>query len=155
MTFKEAQEKFSTIIASITLSMTSSELLLKQEELMKLQSSLPASEEFDAISTAIAKTISELTGIITLEVLKSLMSRDAALKESSDLLTEVAKKADSDASKLKFEKPKLVLYALTDSVTKLKEIRDAAKSGGIVDAASKAEALLVLLQQVQQSIKTW
>jgi len=153
MTFQDAQMKFSTIIGSITATMTSGELHQKQLDLIALQNSLPTSAEFDAIANAIAESTSKLTGLITTAVLDSLISRDTALKEASDLLTQVANEADSDARMLTFEKPKIVLSALTGSVTKLKEIRDAVKSGNTVDAVSKAEALVVLLQQVQQTIK--
>jgi hypothetical protein len=153
MTFQDAQTQFSNIVGSITPATSSDQLLQKQRNLQALLVGLPNTPEFDPIAEAIADFSPRLAGQLTQEVVKDLQSRDNTLEEASGLLTQAANNANADARTLTFEEPKLVLSALVSSVAKLHEISDAAKAGNLVDAASKADALVLLLQQVQQTIK--
>ena len=153
MTFQEAQARFSSIVGSITMNMTSGELAAKQVELQALQNSLPLTHEFDPISDAIAEYSPKLVGIITRAVLTSLQSRAAALEGASTLLDRVSSEAEADARTLTFEKPRLVLAALTESVNALKDVRAAAEARDFESAASKVDAVVMLIEQVRTSIK--
>lgn len=153
MTFQEAQTAFSNIVSSIVAGMSLPALSQKQEDLQNLMNSLPRTGEFSPIVKAIAEFSPKLVGQGTLEALKELQSRDATFKEASGLLTQVSQKADADARTLTFEKPKLVAAALTESLTKLQELRAAAKSGKFDEAASKVDALVALVEHVRVSIK--
>jgi hypothetical protein len=133
--------------------MSSSELVQKQKDLRNLLNSLPNTAEFDPIANAIAEFSPKLAGSVTQAVIIDLQSRDATLKEASGLLTQVSNKADADARTLTFEKPRLVAAALTEALVKLGELRIAAKSGNVAEAAAKVEALLTLIEHVQGSIK--
>src|SRR5206468_2241300 len=108
MTFQEAQTKFSSIVSSMSPAMSSRELVQKQRDLQNLLTSLPNTQEFDPIVSAIAEFSPKLAGEVTQAVVQDLQSRDAAFKEVSGLLTQVSNKADADARTLTFEKPKLV-----------------------------------------------
>jgi hypothetical protein len=153
MTFQEAQTKFSSIVGSVSPAMSSSDLVQKQRDLQRLLTSLPNTPEFDLIANAIAEFSPKLAGQVTQAVVTSLQSRDSTFKQASGLLNQVSINADADARTLSFEKPKLVVAALTESVTKLKEVRAAAKAGNIEEAASKVDLLLALVEQVRASIK--
>ena len=154
MTFLEAQTKFSAIVNSITTTMSSGDRLQKQRNLLTLQNSLPESAEFDVIANAISDFSPKLTGMIAEGVLDSLKSREASIKEASNLLTQVAHKAGANAKTLSFDNPKLVAAALNETVTQLQELRTAAKAGDFEQAASKVDALATLLEHVRASIKT-
>ena len=153
MTFQEAQTRFSTITGNITTATSPAELLQKQQALIALQNSLPSSAEFDAIADAIAEFSPKLTGAIVQGDLAALQGREAGLKAAASLLTQVEARANADARVLTFEKPKMVLAALNETVTTLQELRTAAKNGDYVLAAAKIDALATLVQQVRGSIK--
>lgn len=153
MTFQEAQNSFSNLVSSISPAMSSSELVQKQKDLRNLLNSLPNTAEFDPIAKAIAEFSPKLAGSVTQAVVLDLQSRDATFKEASGLLTQVSAKADKDTRTLNFEKPKLIAAALTESLTKLNELRAAAKAGNIADASSKVEALVALMEHVRATIK--
>jgi hypothetical protein len=133
--------------------MSSSERVQKQKDLHNLLNSLPNTAEFDPIANVIAEFSPKLAGSVTQAVLIDLQSRDATLKAASVLLTQVSNKADADARTLTFEKPRLVAAALTEALGKLGELRMAAQSGNIEEAAAQVETLLTLIQHVQGSIK--
>ena len=153
MTFQEAQAKFSAIVSSVQPAMSSGELVQRQKDLQNLLNSLPSAAEFDPIASAIAEFSPKLAGQVTHAVVKDLQSRDATLKEASGLLARVANKAEADARTLTFQKPKLVAAALTEALVNLQELRAAAKSGNLDQAAAKAEALIALVEHVRGSIK--
>jgi len=154
MTLQEAQTKFSTIVGSITVTSSPAELLQKQEDLITLQNSLPTSAVFDVIADAIADFSPKLTGAIVQGELDALKGREAVMMEAASLLTQVEKRANADARTLTLEKPKLVAAALVESVSKIKELRDTAKAGDFAATASKAEAVLALLENVKTTIKS-
>lgn len=154
MTFQEAQEKFSSIIGGINVGMSPAELVQKQKALRNLQASLPNTAEFDSIAEAIGEFSPKLVGQITDAVVKDIGLRDASFREAANVLNSVSKEAKADARTLSLEQPKLVVAALNETVAKLKDIRAAAKDGKFEEAAVKADALVTLIQQVRQSIKT-
>ena len=154
MTFQEAQTKFSAIVESITGTMDSGALVQKQRDLIALQNSLPASAEFDVIADAIAEFSPKLTGKLTQAVLASLKSREASMTAASDLLTQVADKASADAKTLTFDDPKLVAAALSESVSQLQDLRQAAQDGDVGQVATKVDALATLIEHVRSSIKS-
>jgi hypothetical protein len=153
MTFQEAQTKFSAIVGSLTATMTSGEVLQKQRELIALQNSLPESAEFDVIANTIADYTPKLTGITTQDVLDSLKSREDSIMAASSLLTQVANKASANAKTLTFTEPKLIAAALNETVTRLQELRNAAKVGDFEQVATKVDALSTLIENVRSSIK--
>lgn len=153
MTFQEAQTKFSTIVGSLATTMSSGDVLQKQRELIALQNSLPESAEFDLIADAIAEYSPKLTGMIAQGVLDSLKSREASIKEASNLLTQVANKANDNAKTLSFTEPRLVAAALNETVTQLQKLRTAAKAGDFEQAIAKVDALATLMENVRSSIK--
>ena len=153
MVFQEAQARFSAIVQSIVPGMSSSQTLAKQNELRVLLESLPNTAEFDPIASAIAELSPKLTGVVSTAVLNELRSRDNAFKETSTLLAHVTQKANADARALRFEQPKLVVAALTEAVTTLKEVQSAADEGKFHEVASKAEALVALIEQVKATVK--
>jgi len=153
MTFQEAQAKFSAIVNSISPTMSSSELVQKQRDLQALLMSLPNIPEFNPIAQAITDFSPKLKGQVTQAVAVALQAQDAVLKEASDLLTQVASKAEANAKILTFEKPKLVAAALAESLAKLKELKEAAKAGDLGATASKAEALLALFESIRATVK--
>ena len=154
MTFQESQEKFSSIISGINAGMSSADVLGKQRELIALQESLPNTPEFDAIADAITEVMPKLASQVTVAVLRDIKSRDASLKETTAFLDAVSTRANEDARQLSLEKPKLIVAALNESVTRLKEIRAAAKESRFEEVAAKSNALVALIDQVRQSIKS-
>jgi hypothetical protein len=72
------------------------------------------------------------------------------LRGAVDLLKTVTDEADADASDLRLEQPKLILHTLTKSVESLKDICNDTKNGNYTDAATKTEALIVLLEKVKE-----
>jgi hypothetical protein len=153
MTLQEAQAKFSSIVNSVTVNMSSGELGQKQTELETLLNTLPNTPEFNPISEAIAEVSPKLLGKITQAVVDSLRSRDEALKGGISLFDRVSTKANADARTLTFEKPKLVLAALTETVTALKDAQVAVKEKNFESAASKIDSVVKLIEKVKDTIK--
>jgi hypothetical protein len=153
MTLQDAQNAFTNIINSIVAGMTAAELDAKTDALLELQQSLPDGMEFDVISTSIREIMPKLEGKVTVAVLEGLQANRATMVEASDLLREVGAKANAEARTLTFEKPKLVLIALNEAASKLKEIRDAAKIQDLQQVGVKTDALITLVENTLQSIK--
>lgn len=153
MTFQEAQARFSSIVNGVSPAMSSADLVQKQKDLQSLLSDLPNTAEFDPIAEAISEFSPKLKGKVTQAVAKDLRSRDAIFSEASTLFAVTSEKAEADARTLTFAEPKLIATALVESVTTLQQIRDAANEGNLVEAALKADALALMLLQVQQSIR--
>lgn len=153
MTFQDAQTQFAKIIGTITTALTSAQLVQKQAELQVLLDSCPNTAEFDPITSAITELSPKLAGAVTQLVLQDLQTRAAALNEAVALLSRTTKRAEADAKMLTFDKPKVVVAALTESVKTLQEIRVAAKAGDLATVAPKVEALVVLLEQIRASAK--
>jgi len=154
MTFQDAQTQFATTVKGVAPELTSSELVQKQRDLQNLLAQLPNTPEFDPIASAISEYSPKLKGQVTQAVVKALQSRDAVFTQASHLFAQISTKADADARNLTFEKPKLILATLADSVEQLQQIRNAATAGDSETAGSKAEALALMLIQVQQTLKT-
>jgi hypothetical protein len=153
MTFQEAQSRFSSIVAGVTPASKSGELVRTQQELLALLDSLPATEEFNPIASAITEFSPKLTGRVTKAVATALALCDGALQDASGLLTRVSGVAEADARTLDFVKPKLVAAALAESATRLQELGTAVKAENYEEAAAKVSALLILVEHVRASIK--
>lgn len=150
MTFEEAQAKYEGIINKISTNSTAAEILEVKKNLESLSEELPNTNEFDPIFTAIDDTQTKLTGQITDIVVADIASRSAVLRDAVDLLKTVTDEAEADASELRLEQPKLILHTLTKSVESLKEICNDTKNGNYTVAATKTEALIVLLEKVKE-----
>jgi hypothetical protein len=151
---QEAQTRFSNIINSIDVHMSSNDLLAKQAQLQALQDSLPNTPELNPIADAIADVQPKLMGMVTQAVLISLQSREQTLKEATSLITHVATEANANARSLSFEKPKLVLATLTQSIDALRDIKATAQAQNFEAAAVKIDAVVTLIEQARNSIKT-
>lgn len=152
MTFQEAQTAFSNLCAGINAGMSSSELVQKQHALRALLNSLPNTPEFDPIVAAITEFSPKLAGNVSHAVVAALQSRDATFKETSNLLTGVSAEAEANAKTVSFQKPKLVLAALNQSIPTIKELTASAKAGDFATTAAKAEALLAMIENVRSTI---
>ncbi len=152
MTLQEAQNSFSQIVAAVSVDLKPPQLLDLQQRLSALLDSLPNTPEFDPVADAIAAVSPKLTGQLVAAAVKDIQSRDAALRQATDLLTGVRNQAASDTRILTFEQPKLLLPALTAGVETVKAVRDAVKAGDTIGAITKAEALLAVLEQVKATI---
>lgn len=150
MTFEEAQAEFESIIKDISTNSTAAEILEVKRNLESFSEQLPNTDEFDPIFTAVDDIQPKLTGDITMEVVADIESRGAVLRGAVDLLNKVTGEAEADASDLRLEQPKLILYTLTKSVESLKDIFNDTKNGNYTDAATKTEALIVFLEKVKE-----
>jgi hypothetical protein len=154
MTFQEAQARFTSIVQTITPGLSSAELVQKQAQLQGLLNSLPNSVEFDLLANAIAEFSPKLSGQVTQAVLADLQSRDARLQAAAGLLNRVENRAQADARTLRLEQPKMVVAALTESVTTLEQIRNDVQAGNLLTAVANTEALLSLVNTVRTTIKS-
>jgi hypothetical protein len=154
MTFQEAQARFTGIVQTITPGLGSAELVQKQAQLQSLLNSLPNSVEFDPIANAIGELSPKLSGQVTQAVLADLQSRDARLQAAAGLLNRVENRAQADARTLRLEQPKMVVAALTESVTTLEQIRNDVQAGNLLTAVANTEALLSLVNTVRTTIKS-
>ncbi|MCP4261103.1 MAG: hypothetical protein GY774_26900 [Planctomycetes bacterium] len=154
MTFEEAQAEFESIINKISTNSKAAEILEIKKNLESLSEQLPNTDEFDPIFTAIDNIQPKLTGEITAIVVDEIASRGAVLRGAVDLLKTVTDEAEADASDLRLEQPKLIAHTLTKSVESLKDICNDTKNGNYKDAATKTEALIVVLEKVKERAKS-
>ena len=154
MTFQEAQTRFTNIVQTITPGLGSAELVQKQTQLQNLLNSLPNTAGFDPIANAIAELSPKLAGQVTQAVLADLQSRDASLRAAAGLLDRVENRAQADARTLRLEQPKMIVAALTESVTTLQQIRNDVQAGRLESAVANTEALLSLVNTVRTTIKS-
>lgn len=153
MTFEEAEAKFEGIINGISINSTVDEILGVQRNLLSFLTQLPKTREFKPIATAVGDIQPKLTGDITMEVVEDIKSRGAVLRGAFALLNEIAEEAEAAASELRLEEPKFILQTLTKSLESLKVILSDARNGNYVDAATKAEVLVIVLEQARDKIK--
>jgi hypothetical protein len=153
MTFQEAQARFTALVQSVTPALSAAELAQIQAQLYSLMCSVPNTPVFDPIVEAIKEVSPRLSGQITQAVLDGLAARSTALEAATGLLNKTAADAGADARVLQFAQPRLVAAALSNSVQTAQQLRDAIKAGNIAEVYSKAQALLVLLRQLESTIK--
>ena len=150
MTFQQAQQKYSTILAALQ---GGADPLGTMNKLEALQGSLPAEEEYRILVEAINEMQGKLHGQITADTLRELKRTEAGVVEASVLLSRVATKANADARMLRLDKPQLVAAALAESVIELQELKTAANNGNLDQIATKVQALTTLFQQALGAIR--
>lgn len=153
MTLEEAQAEFASIIQRISTDCIVDEILEIKRDLLSFLARLPNIKEFDLLAVAINEIHPKLSGMITAAIAADIKSRNAVLQGAFALLDEIAEEAEADASELRLEEPKFILQTLTKSVESLKVILSAARNGNYVDAATKAEVLVIVLEQARDKIK--
>lgn len=153
MTLEEAHAEFAGIIQRISTDCTVDEILEIKRDLLSFLGRLPNIKEFDPLAVAINEIHPKLTGDIAMEVVEDIKSRVAVLRGAFTLLNEIAEEAEAAASELRLEEPKFILQTLTKSVESLKVILSDARNGNYVDAATKAEVLVIVLEQARYKIK--
>lgn len=153
MTFQEAQARFAGIIQSVNPGLAAPQLVQIQSQLYDLMNAMPNTAEFDPIVDAIKAVSPRLSGQVTQAVLNDLASRSSGLAVATDLLNQTAAQAGGDARVLTFDQPRLVAAALNRSVQAAQKLRDAASAGNVTAVADQAQALIVLLTQIQSTIK--
>lgn len=153
MTFQEAQTRFAAITQSVSPALSATQLVQVQTQLNGLMDALPNTAEFDPIVDAIKAVSPRLSGQVTQAVLDDLASRSAALAAGASLLDQTASDASADARILRFDQPRLVAAALVNSLQVAQQLRDAARAKNIPEVANQAQALMILLAQIQSTIK--
>jgi hypothetical protein len=153
MTFQEAQARFTAIIQSVSPALSATQLVQVQAQLNDLMDALPNTAEFDPIVDAIKAVSPRLSGQVTQAVLDDLASRSATLAAGASLLDQTASDASADARILRFDQPRLVAAALNNSLQVAQQLRDAARAKNIPEVANQAQALMILLAQIQSTIK--
>ena len=153
MTFQEAQARFDTITRGIRPGLPPAQLVQVQGQLNDLLEALPNTAEFDPVVEAIQAVSPRLTGQVTQAVLDDLASRSAALAAGASLLDQTAAEANADARILQFDKPQLVAAGLNQSVQAALRLRDGAQAKDLPEVARQAQSLVILLRQMQSTIK--
>jgi hypothetical protein len=153
MTFQEAQARFAAIVQIVSPALSPTQLVQVQAQLNDLMEALPNTAEFDPIVEAIKAVSPRLSGRVTQAVLDDLASRSAALAAGASLLDQTASDASADARILQFDQPRLIAAALTNSLQVAQQLRDAARARNIPEVANQAQALMILLAQIQSTIK--
>jgi len=153
MTLEEAQAEFAGIIQRISTDCIVDEILEIKRDLLSFLARLPNIKEFDPLAAAINEIHPKLSGMITAAIAADIKSRNDVLQGAFALLNEIAEEAEADASELRLEEPKLILQTLTKSVESLKVILSDARNGNYVEAATKAEVLVIVLEQARDKIK--
>jgi hypothetical protein len=153
MTFQEAQARFAAITRGIRPGLPPVQLVQIQGQLNDLLEALPNTAEFDPVVEAIQAVSPRLTGQVTQAVLDDLASRSAALAAGASLLDQTAAEANADARILQFDKPQLVAAGLNQSVQAALRLRDGAQAKDLPEVARQAQSLVILLRQMQSTIK--
>ena len=153
MTFQEAQARFAAITRAIRPGLPPAQLVQIQGQLNDLLEALPNTAEFDPVVEAIQAVSPRLTGQVTQAVLDDLASRSAALAAGASLLDQTAAEANADARILQFDKPQLVAAGLNQSVQAALRLRDGAQAKDLPEVARQAQSLVILLRQMQSTIK--
>ena len=149
MTFEQALAQFDSIINEISTNSTAADILQVKQKLDSFSGQLPNTDEFEPIFDAIDDLQPKLTGQIIGDGIADILSRGATLRGAAYLLKTVTDEAEADARDLRLEQPKLIAHTLTKSVESLKDICNDTKNGNYIEAATKAEALIVLLEKVK------
>ena len=152
MTFEQAQQRFQSICRQISTHSTSEELLQAQRDLDALEDQLRGKDGYDSIRGAIDDVYDKLAGTIVHSALKDIRSRDKIFDRASESLATITHEAGSDAKGLSLEKSRMVLPALNQSVTQIKDIVSAVKNDKPEEALTEAQTLLALVEQVKAKL---
>ena len=154
MTFQDAQIQFSAVVGTLNINSSPEDVLKVQRSLLTLVNTLPDTPEFDPIAKAIQDVAPRLVGAVAASVLADLQSREQGLITASSLIDGVAKVAEADSGSHTLDKPKLVVAAINESLSKIRELRDDVATGQAQEIPGKLDSLLALIGTVRSSIKS-
>jgi hypothetical protein len=154
MTFQDAQIQFSAVVGTLNINSSPEDVLKVQRNLLTLMNTLPDTPEFDPIAKAIQDVAPRLVGAVAASVLADLQSREQGLITASSLIDSVAKVAEADSGSHTLDKPKLVVAAINESLSKIRELRDDVATGQAQEIPGKLDSLLALIGTVRSSIKS-